>query len=229
MRDMLWNPKVRIAHQKSEDTINKSQNPWQQVLREFNHVNPQDDDEGKVFADTRNLLYLNVAACYLKFGECRKSIETCNKVLEANPAHVKGLYRRGMAYMGNGDFDEARADFKMMIKVDKSTESDATAALLKLKQKEQEVEKKARKQFKGLFDKKPGEIAEVKANEDEGQVTSESQKDGAVQGDSSDETNSEDSHEDAPLIADRRGWFSYFWPTGSRIFSSLGLQRCTIL
>jgi hypothetical protein len=26
---------------------------WQQVLREFNHVNPQDDDEGKVFADTR--------------------------------------------------------------------------------------------------------------------------------------------------------------------------------
>ncbi|MCI30648.1 peptidyl-prolyl cis-trans isomerase PASTICCINO1-like, partial [Trifolium medium] len=58
-------------------------------------------------------------------------------VLEANPAHVKGLYRRGMAYMGNGDFDEARADFKMMMKVDKSTESDANAALLKLKQKEQ--------------------------------------------------------------------------------------------
>jgi len=26
---------------------------WQQVLREFNHVNPQDDEEGKVFSDTR--------------------------------------------------------------------------------------------------------------------------------------------------------------------------------
>ncbi|KAJ1381590.1 Tetratricopeptide-like helical domain superfamily [Sesbania bispinosa] len=77
---------------------------------------------------------------------------------------VKGLYRRGMAYMAAGDFDEARADFKMMMKVDKSTETDATAALLKLRQKEQEVEKKARKQFKGLFDKKPGEIAEAKAN-----------------------------------------------------------------
>jgi hypothetical protein len=36
------------------------------------------------------------------------------QVLEANPAHVKGLYRRGMAYMGNGDFEEARADFKMV-------------------------------------------------------------------------------------------------------------------
>ncbi|KAJ1411238.1 Tetratricopeptide-like helical domain superfamily [Sesbania bispinosa] len=200
---------------------------YEKVLREFNHVNPQDDEEGKVFVDTRNLLHLNVAACYLKLGECKKSIETCNKVLEANPAHVKGLYRRGMAYMAAGDFDEARADFKMMMKVDKSTESDATAALLKLRQKEQEVEKKARKQFKGLFDKKPGEIAEAKANEDGDEMTSESQKDGEVHGDS-DGTNSEDSHEAAPH-AHHMGWFSHFWSTGTKLFSSLGLQRCAIL
>ncbi|CAN6724002.1 unnamed protein product [Malus baccata var. baccata] len=67
---------------------------YDKVLREFNHVNPQDDEEGKIFANTRNLLHLNVAACFLKMGECRKSIETCNKVLEANPGHVKALYRR---------------------------------------------------------------------------------------------------------------------------------------
>ncbi|CAL2268228.1 unnamed protein product [Prunus armeniaca] len=53
---------------------------YDKVLREFNHVNPQDDEEGKIFSNTRNLLHLNVAACYLKMGECRKSIETCNKV-----------------------------------------------------------------------------------------------------------------------------------------------------
>ncbi|XP_019463927.1 PREDICTED: peptidyl-prolyl cis-trans isomerase PASTICCINO1 isoform X2 [Lupinus angustifolius] len=183
---------------------------YEQVLREFNHVNPQDDEEGKVFANTRNLLHLNVAACLLKLGDCRKSIETCNKVLEANPAHVKGLYRRGMAYMVSGDFEEARADFKMMIKVDKSTESDATAALSKLKQKEQEVKMKARKQFKGLFDKKPGEIAEVKADEDGDQKTSENQRDSEVHGDS-DATNLQDSHESAPNLRPR-GWFSpVFW------------------
>ncbi|RZC19538.1 Peptidyl-prolyl cis-trans isomerase PASTICCINO1 isoform B [Glycine soja] len=199
---------------------------YEKVLREFNHVNPQDDEEGKVFADTRNLLHLNVAACHLKLGECKKSIETCNKVLEANPAHVKGLYRRGMAYMAAGDFEEARADFKMM-KVDKSTESDATAALQKLKQKEQDVEKKARKQFKGLFDKKPGEISEAKADVDGDQITSESQKDDEVHGDS-DGTNSEDSHE-APPEAQRTGWFSLFWPSGRRLFESLGINRCTIL
>ncbi|CAM8997469.1 unnamed protein product [Rhodiola kirilowii] len=53
-----------------------------------------------------------------------------------------------------------------MITVDKSCETDATAALVKLKQKEQKAEKKARKQFKGLFDKKPGEIADVEVDKD---------------------------------------------------------------
>jgi tetratricopeptide (TPR) repeat protein len=53
---------------------------YEKVLREFNHVNPQDEDEGKIFGDTRNMLHLNVAACLLKMGEWRKSIETCNKV-----------------------------------------------------------------------------------------------------------------------------------------------------
>ncbi|KAL1370973.1 hypothetical protein HN51_001192 [Arachis hypogaea] len=199
---------------------------YEKVLREFNHVNPQDDEEGKIFADTRNLLHLNVAACYLKVGECRKSIETCNKVLEAKPAHVKGLYRRGMAYMANGDFEEARNDFKMMMKVDKSAEPDATAALSKLKQKEQEVERKARKQFKGLFDKKPGEISGVKADEDGNPSTSENQD--SEEHSDADGTNLEDSHEAAP-DARPRSWISLFWPTGKRIFESLGLQRCTIL
>lgn len=37
------------------------------------------------------------------------------QVLDANPAHVKGLYRRGMAYMAAGDFEEARNDFEMVM------------------------------------------------------------------------------------------------------------------
>ena len=85
------------------------------------------------------------------------------QVLDTNPVHVKALYRRGMSYMLGGDFDDARSDFEkvsdtileyhvllvelyckiyviaydQMITVDKSSEPDATAALLKLKQREQ--------------------------------------------------------------------------------------------
>lgn len=36
------------------------------------------------------------------------------QVLDANPAHVKALYRRGMAYLEVGDFEEARSDFEMV-------------------------------------------------------------------------------------------------------------------
>ncbi|KAJ6755833.1 PEPTIDYL-PROLYL CIS-TRANS ISOMERASE PASTICCINO1 [Salix purpurea] len=199
---------------------------YEKVLREFNHVNPQDDEEGKVFLNTRNLLNLNVAACYLKLGECRKSIETCNKVLEANPAHAKALYRRGMAYMEVGDFEEARSDFEMMLKVDKSSELDAAAALKKLKQKQQDVEKKARRQFKGLFDKKPGEIADAGTDErGEVQSTTENQKNGDVEDSNGTDTDDVEDVADAP----REGLFSLLWPTGRRLFSALGLQRCTIL
>lgn len=37
------------------------------------------------------------------------------QVLDANPAHVKALYRRGMAYMAVGDFEEAKSDFEMVM------------------------------------------------------------------------------------------------------------------
>ncbi|CAI9297707.1 unnamed protein product [Lactuca saligna] len=199
---------------------------YDKVLREFNHVNPQDDEEGKEFANTRNLLNLNVAACYLKMGDCRKSIETCNKVLDANPVHVKALYRRGMAYMETGDFEEARRDFKRMMSIDKSSEANAKAALLKLKQTEQEVEKKARKQFKGLFDKKPGEISEVgvieNKNDDDAQeplISGQEVED--IDGDG-------DAPEEVPGPA-RMGSFSRLFTSGMNLFKSLGVNRCSIL
>ncbi|XP_047330537.1 peptidyl-prolyl cis-trans isomerase PASTICCINO1 [Impatiens glandulifera] len=200
---------------------------YDKVLREFNHVNPQDDDEGKEFSDTRNLLHLNVAACYLKLGESRKSIEACNKVLDTNPVHVKGLYRRGMAYMSLGDFEDARNDFNKMITVDKSSESNARAALLKLKQTEIENENKARKQFKGLFDKKPGEIAEVGHVEKEEEVVG-----GGEEEDKDINDSDKDFEEEAPIDAagayPRASFLSQLWPAGRRLIRALS-QRCSIL
>ncbi|KAI7747489.1 hypothetical protein M8C21_025905 [Ambrosia artemisiifolia] len=199
---------------------------YEKVLREFNHVNPQDDEEGKEFANTRNLLNLNVAACYLKMGDCRKSIETCNKVLDANPVHVKALYRRGMAYMEVGDFDEARADFNKMMTIDKSSEANAKAALLKLKQTQQEAEKKARKQFKGLFDKKPGEISEAGLDDKVNEPRINDAQEPLI---SSQEKEVED--EDAPPAPApaRMGSFSRLWAGGVNLFKSLGVNRCSIL
>ncbi|XP_010654226.1 peptidyl-prolyl cis-trans isomerase PASTICCINO1 isoform X2 [Vitis vinifera] len=197
---------------------------YEKVLREFNHVNPQDDEEGKVFLNARNSLHLNVAACYLKMGECRKSIEACNKVLDASPAHVKALYRRGMAYMSAGDFEEARNDFKMMMSIDKSCEPDATAALVKLKQKEQEVERKARSQFKGLFDKKPGDIAEAGVDDRGDKRLGENEKN-----DDKEDSDGDKEFQEAEDAPPPMGFLSHLWPTGRRFFTALGLDRCSIL
>ncbi|KAM3201450.1 peptidyl-prolyl cis-trans isomerase PASTICCINO1 isoform X1 [Capsicum annuum] len=220
---------------------------YEKVLREFNHVHPQDDEEGKEFANTRNLLHLNVAACLLKLGEHKKSIEACNKVLDANPVHVKALYRRGMAYMASGDFEEARADFNKMMSIDKSSEGSAKAALLKLKKEEQvsscimhelfihlsfstlnsnhldeqEVERKVRKQFKGLFDKRPGEIAEAGTNDGGDEATSENPE--------KDDLDNIDDHEERTRQTTepppRPGILSQL----RKLFASVGLNRCTIL
>ncbi|KAL6649997.1 hypothetical protein ACP70R_014221 [Stipagrostis hirtigluma subsp. patula] len=204
---------------------------YEKVLREYNHVHPQDDEEGKIFASSRSSLHLNVAACYQKMGEYRKSIEACNKVLDANPVHVKALYRRGMSYMLLGDFDDAKKDFEKMITVDKSSEPDATAALLKLKQKEQETEKKARKQFKGLFDKKPGEISEVGVGSEAGKNAPHSTESGEATSGVRDASATDGPHGESEhaFVEERPGLLGRLWPSARRIFSSLGLNRCTVL
>ena len=91
---------------------------------------------------------------------------------------------------------------------------------------EQDVEKKARRQFKGLFDKKPGEIADAGTDDrGEEQSTGENQKNGDQE-----DSNGTDT-EDVEDVADepREGLFSRLWPSGRRLFSALGLQRCAIL
>ncbi|AQL06408.1 Peptidyl-prolyl cis-trans isomerase PASTICCINO1 [Zea mays] len=205
---------------------------YDKVLREYNHVHPHDDEEGKIFANSRSSLHLNVAFCYQKMGEYRKSIETCNKVLDANPVHVKALYRRGTSFMLLGDFNDARNDFEKMITIDKSSEQDATAALLKLKQKEQEAEKKARKQFKGLFDKKPGEISEVGVESDGGKDAGDARVNGgeATSADRGVNTNdSPTSESEYAFEEERPGLLGSLWPSARMIFSSLGMNRCAIL
>ncbi|XP_064947156.1 peptidyl-prolyl cis-trans isomerase PASTICCINO1-like isoform X2 [Musa acuminata AAA Group] len=208
---------------------------YEKVLREYNHVNPQDDDEGKIFLNSRNSLHLNVAACYQKMGEFRKSIETCNKVLDASPVHVKALYRRGMAYMLVGDSDEAKKDFEMMISIDKSSEPDATAALLKLKQKEQEADKKAKRQFKGLFDRKPGEIAEVGGDVKDDKIPDKAENEIENSGSEKDISKTDldggvtDSEHEPEPEPERIGFLGRLWPSGRRIIAALGLNRCSIL
>lgn len=80
-----------------------------------------------------------------------------------------------------------------------------------------------RKQFKGLFDKKPGEIAEA-GTEDVDETAGEIHKNDDKE--DSDGDHSDESHEiadDAP----RTSWLSHLWPR--RLLAALGRPGCTIL
>lgn len=53
---------------------------------------------------------LNSAACKIKLKEYDQALEACNEVLDLAPSNAKGLYRRGQAYHGKGDYDRAIRD-----------------------------------------------------------------------------------------------------------------------
>ena len=54
---------------------------------------------------------LNIAACKLKFKRFEHVISHCTKVLAINKDNVKGLFRRGMAYMELQEYEKSKEDF----------------------------------------------------------------------------------------------------------------------
>ncbi|KAI5078705.1 hypothetical protein GOP47_0006376 [Adiantum capillus-veneris] len=203
-----------------EDKYNLAKAKYEKVLREFNHVNPQDEEETDTFLQSRYLLHLNVAACYQKLGDHVKAIESCNKVLEESPNHVKALYRRGMSHMAVADFDDARADFNAMLTIDNAVEADVKAALAKLRKKQQEAEVNARKQFKGLFDKKPGELSKVDEEETKEQV---------VTGESSRELNADATTDGSSKNKEKVEQTSSSWLSWRYWLRGFPTTKCTIL
>lgn len=60
---------------------------------------------------------LNLAQAYLKLNKNTDVIDNCSKVLKDEPGNVKALYRRGVAYTKNQDFD--RAQVKIQNNIDR--------------------------------------------------------------------------------------------------------------
>lgn len=53
-------------------------------------------------------LYGNLASCYLKVRDAGMTIDLCDKVLAFDGGNVKALYRKGMGYVEEGEFEKAR-------------------------------------------------------------------------------------------------------------------------
>ena len=77
-----------------------------------------DDNDDPVYDEERLMLYLNLAMCNLKLGDDSRAVEDCNHALEIDSSNVKGLYRRGCAYLKLHNLDHAAADLKRAQELD---------------------------------------------------------------------------------------------------------------
>lgn len=66
----------------------------------------------------RTILHANLAACQLLLGHPELAAQSCDRVLEREPGHLKALYRRGVAHAALGDLEKATADLKKVLAVD---------------------------------------------------------------------------------------------------------------
>ncbi|EPY85412.1 FK506 binding protein like isoform 2 [Camelus ferus] len=66
----------------------------------------------------RTVLHANLAACQLLLGQPHLAAQSCDRVLEQEPGHLKALYRRGVAQAALGNLEKASADFKKVLAVD---------------------------------------------------------------------------------------------------------------
>jgi len=62
----------------------------------------------------------NLAACYLELKKYKQCISYCDKVIAKDPKNIKALYRRGMAYFNESEFEKSQKDFLQMLEIDKT-------------------------------------------------------------------------------------------------------------
>ena len=83
--------------------------------------------------DQHNLLnlqcHLNLGACYLKKEDFEKVVSYCSKAIDVDDTNVKGLFRRGQAYVKLNQYDEAKVDLHAALKLE--PENKAVAVLLR--------------------------------------------------------------------------------------------------
>uniref|UniRef100_A0A9L0K918 FK506-binding protein-like n=1 Tax=Equus asinus TaxID=9793 RepID=A0A9L0K918_EQUAS len=66
----------------------------------------------------RTVLHANLAACQLLLGQPHLAAQSCDRVLEREPGHLKALYRRGVAQAALGNLEKATADLRRVLAVD---------------------------------------------------------------------------------------------------------------
>ena len=80
------------------------------LLVEDRELNVGEEYTMKVIQEVEIPVSSNLTLCYLKEGDRQNVIKYSNKLLQVDDKNVKILFRRGMAYTHNMEFEKAKAD-----------------------------------------------------------------------------------------------------------------------
>ncbi|XP_068106391.1 FK506-binding protein-like [Hyperolius riggenbachi] len=95
-------------------------------------------------------LLSNLAACDLKKGRFREAEMRCTRILDMDPNHLKALYRRGVAREGMSDWQGARGDLELLLKLD-SGNKEARRELVRVREKEKVAQAQISKALGKMF------------------------------------------------------------------------------
>ncbi|KAF9413036.1 cytochrome P450 monooxygenase 9 [Podila epigama] len=130
------NKKASQAYKEGADAL--------EHLREFSN------DQRKEAESLRATLLANLAAAYLKLKENSKAVDACKKSLELQPKNVKVVYRLSQAYLGLGEYNEARKIAQEGIEIS-SGDATFTSLLTLINSKEAAFKKQEKAAYSRMF------------------------------------------------------------------------------
>lgn len=110
--------KWELSEEEKVAEATRLKNEGNQLLKQGDFANAAKTyEEGIDFVDGETaesalniikILRMNASQAYIKTKQYTKAIDLASKVLKDDPNNLKTLYRRGVAYLGNQDFDLAK-------------------------------------------------------------------------------------------------------------------------
>ena len=105
---------------------------YEKTLRDLRGIRGlESDEEVSAVNEIARAVTLNLAAAFQRLGLHARAIEKVNEILDADPAHVKALWRRGVSLAATHEYARARVDFQAVAEGDESLRRDVERELRK--------------------------------------------------------------------------------------------------
>jgi len=124
-----------------------------EMLKEDHEFNFEEKGSQNAMQAMKLSSYLNAAASQLKLKKYKEALQNCDKALVIDSQNPKAFFRRGQAYFGIDEWDEALKDFAKASEIDPSSSKSTRQEIIKVKNKIKKQNQKDKKFYSRMFEK----------------------------------------------------------------------------